>query len=256
MADDRAAPAAPAPATPAPDCRFKDLCLDAADPHALAAFWATVQGRELAATDDGGWRVLPPSEDEPALGIWVDPVPEPRVGKTRVHLDLRLSAADPAAVLAAGATVVRGADDVQHWWVLADPEGNVFCVMPPAPPEWGIPPVETPTAFELVVDSRDPEAQARWWAARLGGEAKNRAGLTSWWVEGAAGLPWMFWVFNAVPEPKTVKNHLHWDVTLAGDGPQALVDAGATLLRSPDGDVEWWVLADPEGNEFCAFAPH
>jgi hypothetical protein len=32
-----------------------------------------------------------------------------------------------------------------------------------------------------------------------------------------------------------------------------LLDAGASLLRQPDGDIEWYVLADPEDNEFCAF---
>ena len=38
-------------------------------------------------------------------------------------------------------------------------------------------------------------------------------------------------------------------------GPGALVSAGARVLRAPDDDIEWWVLTDPEGNEFCAFAP-
>jgi len=58
-----------------------------------------------------------------------------------------------------------------------------------------------------------------------------------------------------VPEPKTVKNRMHWDVVLPEGvaSPQALVDAGATVLRSPDDDIRWWILADPEGNEFCAF---
>ena len=34
-----------------------------------------------------------------------------------------------------------------------------------------------------------------------------------------------------------------------------IVDAGATVLREPDDDISWWILADPEGNEFCAFPP-
>ncbi|MEK8110240.1 VOC family protein [Micromonospora sp. M12] len=37
--------------------------------------------------------------------------------------------------------------------------------------------------------------------------------------------------------------------------PTALLDAGATVLREPQDRARWWVLADPEGNEFCAFAP-
>jgi len=63
----------------------------------------------------------------------------------------------------------------------------------------------------------------------------------------------MFWMFTVESEPKSVKNRLHWDVWLDGGTPQPLLDAGATLLREPGDDVDWWVLADPEGNEFCAF---
>jgi hypothetical protein len=58
-----------------------------------------------------------------------------------------------------------------------------------------------------------------------------------------------------VPEPKTVKNRLHWDVDLTAPGPEAFLAAGATMLREPGDGVTWWVLADPEGNEFCAFPP-
>jgi hypothetical protein len=53
-------------------------------------------------------------------------------------------------------------------------------------------------------------------------------------------------------EPKTVKNRVHWDAQLSGPRPTVLLDAGAVVLREPGGDILWWVLADPEGNEFCA----
>ena len=241
----------------APDAVFKDLCLDAADAGVLAAFWGRVLGRTVAAADGGGWRVVPPAGGPESLGIWVDPVPEPRSVKTRVHLDLRLPSADVGPLLDVGATLVREPAGDQHWWVLTDPDGNEFCAMAPAPPEYGLPEVDRPTPYELVVDTADPEAQATWWAARTGGTARTRGG-PFWWVEGAVGFPWLFWVFAPVPEPKTAKNRMHWDVVVGVDGPQALLDAGATLLRDrgagPD-DTDWWVLADPEGNEFCAFLP-
>jgi hypothetical protein len=48
-----------------------------------------------------------------------------------------------------------------------------------------------------------------------------------------------------------VKNRIHWDVTVPAVAP--LVGAGAVVLREPGGDIDWHVLADPEGNEFCAF---
>jgi hypothetical protein len=58
-------------------------------------------------------------------------------------------------------------------------------------------------------------------------------------------------VFGRVPEPKAVKNRLHWDVRGNTD---ELVAAGARLLRARDDEIGWDVLADPEGNEFCVFA--
>ena len=72
-----------------------------------------------------------------------------------------------------------------------------------------------------------------------------------------AGRGPLIWVVP-VPEEKTVKNRMHHDVV--GDT-QALLAAGATLVRlrdadtEPDGAIEWDVLADPEGNEFCVFSP-
>jgi hypothetical protein len=57
--------------------------------------------------------------------------------------------------------------------------------------------------------------------------------------------------FDSVPEPKTAKNRIHWDVTAPALRP--LIDAGATVLASPSEGARWHVLADPEGGEFCAF---
>ena len=59
--------------------------------------------------------------------------------------------------------------------------------------------------------------------------------------------------FCEVPEPKTVKNRVHWDVRLVDTTIEGLLDAGASLLRPKDDEIQWWVMADPEGNEFCAF---
>jgi hypothetical protein len=59
------------------------------------------------------------------------------------------------------------------------------------------------------------------------------------------------WI-NTVPERKQVKNRMHIDVI--GDVNE-LVELGATVLRNPDDDIDWHILADVEGNEFCVFAP-
>jgi Glyoxalase-like domain len=146
--------------------------------------------------------------------------------------------------VAAGATLKRSPDGEIHWWVLADPEGNEFCAFPPR---------EGTTAgiYELVVAAADPLAQARWWSMVIGGEVGEHAGGA--YLEGAAGLPWQYWVFDRITWPKQVKNRLHWDVLLAGPDPEPLLAAGARMLRPKGGDIDWWILADPEGNEFCAF---
>jgi hypothetical protein len=57
--------------------------------------------------------------------------------------------------------------------------------------------------------------------------------------------------FVPVGDRRVVKNRCHWDVT--ADDVEGLVAAGATLVRTPDEEVSWTVLADPQGNEFCAF---
>ena len=120
--------------------RFKDLCLDAGDHHALADWWCAAIGYvrrdslEDAATpgDDEPrpyeWPV--PIVDPAGQGplIWIVPVPEPKTVKNRMHLDV---VGEVHPLLAAGASMVREQDNEIEWSVLADPEGNEFCVFAP-----------------------------------------------------------------------------------------------------------------------------
>ena len=118
--------------------RFKDLCLDAVDHQALADWWCAAMGyvRSGDSDRDPAWPVplVDPSGTGPAM--WVNPVAEPKTVKNRMHHDV---VGDTAALLALGATLVRPRDDVAasdhdagliSWDVLADPEGNEFCVFP------------------------------------------------------------------------------------------------------------------------------
>ena len=70
---------------------------------------------------------------------------------------------------------------------------------------------------ELTVDAADPERIARWWADVFGVEARNE-GRGYWWIEEVPGMPFESMLFDPVPEPKTVKNRLHWDVYGDVDG--------------------------------------
>ena len=123
---------------------------------------------------------------------------------------------------------------------------------------------DSPARFkDLCLDAVDHQALADWWCAAIGYQRSERPGWDPAWpvplVDPAGRAP-MIWV-NPVPEPKTVKNRLHVDVD--GDT-AALLAMGATLVRARDdvdasdhdaGLISWDVLADPEGNEFCCFAP-
>jgi len=65
--------------------------------------------------------------------------------------------------------------------------------------------------------------------------------------------------FNKVPEPKVTKNRVHIDINLPDEGDMGrLLGLGARALREirdDDGTLWWTIMADPEGNEFCAFPP-
>ena len=121
--------------------RVQCVSIDAQDPHALAEFWAGVLGWRRTYSDDEEV-VLEPPEGSPEDGVSPDlvflRVPEPKTGKNRLHLDLRPEdqAAEVERIEALGGkrTFVGQGDDVS-WVVLADPEGNEFCVLRPLTPE-------------------------------------------------------------------------------------------------------------------------
>ncbi|MEU4162030.1 VOC family protein [Actinoplanes sp. NPDC026670] len=105
----------------------KSLTFDCADALVVARFWAAALGGELDedATSDKAY-VEAPGWGGPNL--WFQRVPEPRTAKNRLHFDLRAPNEDvPAEVerlIKLGATVVTPGELT----VMADPEGNVFCV--------------------------------------------------------------------------------------------------------------------------------
>jgi hypothetical protein len=219
--------------------RFKDLCVDVNSVGPMAEFWAQVLG--LTAAPDNPAKLR---GDLPEQTVWINEVPEPRTVKQRVHLDVHT--ASIAELEKLGATMQSPITDEQSWAVMEDPEGGELC---------GFPRDSVPAyrLMEIVVDSADPERQARWWADVLGADFKPGEGKPYCWLENVPGLPFEYWVFISVPEPKTVKNRIHWDVTAGALQP--VLDAGATLLRAQDDEIGWHVCADPEGNEFCVFLP-
>ena len=116
--------------------RVQCLSIDAADPHALAAFWAEALGWRRTYADDDEV-VLEPPEGAPEDGVAPDlvflRVPEHKSGKNRLHLDLRPSDRDGEVArlpgLGARRAQVGQVDEDVTWVVLADPEDNEFCVL-------------------------------------------------------------------------------------------------------------------------------
>jgi hypothetical protein len=120
------------------------VTIDCADPRSLAKFWVEAAGYMVVHDFDGEYLVLKPAsptsdagspEAGPAsphgIALGLQKVAEPRIGKNRAHLDFRTEdrPGEVARLVGLGATVLA-----EHqmpgfgWTVMADPEGNEFCV--------------------------------------------------------------------------------------------------------------------------------
>src|SRR5579875_307869 len=111
------------------------MCFDTTDPSGLAAFWQAALGWRRTHEDDGEVVLEPPAgspQDGAAPDLLFLRVPEKTVGKNRLHLDLRPEdqAMEVARLESLGArrVDVGQAADVS-WVVMADPDGNEFCVL-------------------------------------------------------------------------------------------------------------------------------
>ncbi|WP_134120668.1 VOC family protein [Kribbella kalugense] len=236
--------------------RLVQINMKARDDSVLGGFWAEALGWNVSSEGPGVTNL------EPEGFVYPDPVavcldlvvsPEPKTVKNRVHVDLATTSAAHQAELVTrlkdlGATPADVGQGDVPWTVMADPEGNEFCVLDPLDQDTG------PIAA-VVVDCADPRAMARFW-----GEA------TDWTLDtvtddnavlrSAKGVgPCL--KFVRTPDVKTVWNRVHLDLRpYPGDDVQTeaarLRTLGATAI---DVDVPWTVLADPEGNEFCLLTP-
>ena len=108
------------------------IVIDASDVDRLAAFWATVLGWECRLDPDGDVVVADPAHGS-GLELYLIGVPEAKTVKNRVHIDLKPTGADQAEelerLLGLGAVRVDMDQGDPSWLVLADPEGNEFCLL-------------------------------------------------------------------------------------------------------------------------------
>ena len=108
-----------------PEYRLYELAIDCVDHEATSRWWAQVLGGNRV-TDDRGFSYIERIPNVPFDNITFVSVEEPKAVKNRVHIDIVSD--DVGGLLAAGATMLRRRDDEIAWDVLADPEGNEFCV--------------------------------------------------------------------------------------------------------------------------------
>jgi hypothetical protein len=110
-----------------------NVAIDCANAYELARFWSAVTGHPLDPEDE-------PGDDETEImlpggpALHFNQVPEPKTAKNRLHLCLRPDTSREVEVerlLGLGASLVadRRGDDGWGWVVLADPEGNEFCIL-------------------------------------------------------------------------------------------------------------------------------
>jgi hypothetical protein len=120
--------------------QWEQIVVDASDPVTLGRWWATALGWTVISASAEECEIQPEPGRLPGM-IFV-PVPEAKTGKNRIHVDLRPDdqAAEVQRFLDLGAVRTSVGEHDVSWVVLADPEGNEFCVLgsrpsgrPPAP---------------------------------------------------------------------------------------------------------------------------
>jgi hypothetical protein len=231
----------------------------ARDDSALGRFWAEALDWGVSSEGPGATSVRPVGSAWPvpaAVCVDVIAVPDPETVKYRTHIELATTSAAHHAELVArlkerGATPTAVSQGPRT--VLADPEGNVFCVLEPREIYRDTGPIAA-----VVVDCADPRAMARFWGEAMDWTPRevtdDHALLRS-----AKGVgPYL--EFLRTPHLKDRWNRVHLDLLPYPVDDQAaevarLETLGATLADVGQGDVPWKVLVDPEGNEFCVLGP-
>jgi hypothetical protein len=237
-------------------CHLDALCFDAGDPLRLARFWAGLLGWEPADDLQHGVTLLP--NDDTGFRLRFLPTQEQKVDQNQMHFDLTSTSPEDqvqtvARALALGARHIDvGQRPEQPHVVLADPEGNEFCVIEPGNA------FLADCGFVGALAGDGSPAVGYFWSAALGWPLVwDQDQETA--IRSPRGGPKITWG-GPPPKPRTGKYRLHLDVAPAPDGDQRaevdrLISLGATRVDIGQGDVSWVVMADPDGHEFCVLAP-
>jgi predicted enzyme related to lactoylglutathione lyase len=232
-------------------CELVALCIDANDPRRVAEFWAGVLGWEVDGSGDV-IGLLPP--DDTGFRLRFPRTDEPKVGPNQFHFDLTSVSPEQQQETVARALSLGGRHhDVgqlpeEEHVVLADPEGNEFCV------------IEAGNGFLAdcgfigALSGDGSRATGHFWSAALGWPLVwDQDEETA--IRAPRGGPKVTWGGPPLT-PKAGKERVHLHVAPPSEGDQQveverLLTLGATRVDLGQGEVGWVVLADPDGHEFC-----
>jgi predicted enzyme related to lactoylglutathione lyase len=241
--------------------RLVQINMKAQDDFALGRFWAEALGWGIDSEAPGVTNLEPLGFAYPGpAAVCIDIIahPERKTVKNRVHLDLATTSSAHQAELVErlkglGATLADVGQGDVPWTVMADPEGNEFCVLEPRATYRDTGPIAA-----VVVDCADPRAMARFWGEAMDWTVHevtdDHASMRS-----AKGVgPYL--EFLRTPDTKSGWNRVHLDVRPYPGDELAAEEARLRALGATDPGIDqssfpWTVLADPEGNEFCILTP-
>jgi catechol 2,3-dioxygenase-like lactoylglutathione lyase family enzyme len=226
-------------------CHLHALSFDANDPPRLARFWAGILGPHLPG-DDTGFRIR------------FRPSRRPKTGPNPIHFDLTSTSLEDqrrtvARALELGARHIDvGQRPEEGHVVLADPEGNEFCVVEPGNA------FLAGCGFIGALSCDGSPAAGYFWSAALGWPLVwDQDQETA--IRSPHGGPKISWGGPPLT-PRTGKDRLHFDLAppRAGDRRaevDRLVSLGATRIEAGRGDGGRVVMADPDGHEFWVLTP-
>jgi len=205
---------------------------------------------------EGGTALLP--GDDTGFRIRFLPTQEQKAAPNQMHFDLTSTSLDDqqrtvARAVGLGARhidVGQRPEDGQV--VLADPEGNEFCVIEPGNN------FLADCGFIGALSSDGSQEAGYFWSEALGWPLVWDQDLETA-IRSPRGGPKITWGGPPL-EPKTGKHRLHFDLAPPAHGDQQaevdrLIALGATRIDIGQGEVSWAVMADPDGHEFCLRPP-
>jgi catechol 2,3-dioxygenase-like lactoylglutathione lyase family enzyme len=232
------------------------ICFDAIDPLRLARFWSGFLGWPIADDPHDGVALLP--IDDTGFRLRFAPTEDPKSRQNPMHFDLTSTSLEGQQQTVARALELGGQHiDIgqlpeEEHVVLADPEGNEFCVIEAGNnflAECG---------FIGAVSCDGSQEVGYFWSRALGWplvwDQNEETAIRS--PHGGPKITW-----GGPPlMPKTGKNRVHLDLVPPADSDQQaevdrLLSLGAKRIDPSHGEPGAVAMADPDGNEFCVLTP-